>query len=136
MLTEPTKSRAGELRVSLGNKPDYLASTVSFRLGLRGLTIILAGGLVIPTSIDHVPAVQRGLRRQRDSLRFFFLANLTCFVTFKQTSSSKAKHNKTKASCNRWKYKETAENTKNAKITSSHMTKTTTSTLGDKISIK
>ncbi|MBC8989492.1 SDR family NAD(P)-dependent oxidoreductase [Micromonospora chalcea] len=27
---------AGELRVSLGNKPDYLASTVAFRLGLRG----------------------------------------------------------------------------------------------------
>ncbi|MFE9655518.1 SDR family NAD(P)-dependent oxidoreductase [Micromonospora sp. NPDC006431] len=27
---------AGELRVSLGNKPDYLASTVSFRLNLRG----------------------------------------------------------------------------------------------------
>ncbi|MEU7574931.1 MULTISPECIES: type I polyketide synthase [unclassified Micromonospora] len=27
---------AGELRVSLGNKPDYLASSVSFRLGLRG----------------------------------------------------------------------------------------------------
>ncbi|KAF3486627.1 hypothetical protein F2Q69_00054865 [Brassica cretica] len=47
----------------------------------------------------------------RSILRFFFLANLTCFVTFKQTSSSKAKHNKTKATCNRWKYKETAENT-------------------------
>ncbi|HEY0697495.1 MAG TPA: polyketide synthase, partial [Micromonospora sp.] len=27
---------AGELRVSLGNKPDYLASSVSFRLDLRG----------------------------------------------------------------------------------------------------
>ncbi|MEU2613144.1 type I polyketide synthase [Micromonospora sp. NPDC007271] len=27
---------AGELRVSLGNKPDYLASSVSFRLNLRG----------------------------------------------------------------------------------------------------
>ncbi|MFJ6198205.1 SDR family NAD(P)-dependent oxidoreductase [Micromonospora sp. NPDC092111] len=27
---------AGELRVSLGNKPDYLASTVSYRLNLRG----------------------------------------------------------------------------------------------------
>jgi len=34
-----------------------------------------------------------------------------------------------KASCNRLKYKDTAENTTSANITSSHMTKTTTSTL-------
>jgi len=48
-----------------------------------------------------------------------------------QTSSSKATHTKMNASCNRLKYNETAENTKNAKMTSSQMTKTTTSTLDE-----
>lgn len=65
----------------------------------------------------------------RSILRFFFLADLTCLVTFMQTSSSKVTHTKMKANCNRLKYKETAENTKKAKMTSSQMTKTTTSTL-------
>ncbi|HWM06412.1 MAG TPA: type I polyketide synthase, partial [Actinophytocola sp.] len=31
-----TVAAAGELRIGLGNKPDYLASTVSYRLNLRG----------------------------------------------------------------------------------------------------
>jgi hypothetical protein len=69
------------------------------------------------------------IERGRSILRFFFLACLTCFVIFIQRSNSKVTQSRIKASCNRLKYKDTAENTTSANITSSHMTKTTTSTL-------
>lgn len=69
------------------------------------------------------------IERGRSILRFFFLAILTCFAIFIQTNNSKQTQSKMNASSNRFKYNETAENTRNAKITSSQITKTTTSTL-------
>jgi hypothetical protein len=65
----------------------------------------------------------------RSILRFFFLANRTCFVTFMHKSNSIVMHTKINASRICLKYKETAEKTKNAMTTSSHITNTTTSTL-------
>lgn len=65
----------------------------------------------------------------RSILRFFFLASRTCFVIFMHKSNSTVTQTNTKASWMCLKYKETTEKTKNAKITSSHITKTTTSTL-------
>lgn len=65
----------------------------------------------------------------RSILRFFFLANLICFVIFMHRSNSMVTQIKIKASCMCRKYKDTAEKTKKARITSSHITKTTTSTL-------
>jgi len=65
----------------------------------------------------------------RSILRFFFLANRTCFVTFMHISNSKVMHTRINASRICLKYKETAEKTKNAMIKSSHITNTTTSTL-------
>lgn len=65
----------------------------------------------------------------RSILRFFFLESLNCFVTFMHTSSKNEMHTKIKASLKCLKYKETAENTKKARMTNSHNTKTTTSTL-------
>lgn len=68
----------------------------------------------------------------RSILLFFFLANLTCFVTFMHRSNNIVMHTKIKANCICRKYKETAENTKNDSIISSHITKITTSTLHPK----
>lgn len=65
----------------------------------------------------------------RSILRFFFLANLTCFVIFMHKSNSIVMHTRMKASCICLKYRETAAKTRKARITSSHMTKITTSTL-------
>ncbi|KAJ6399693.1 hypothetical protein OIU77_020277 [Salix suchowensis] len=65
----------------------------------------------------------------RSILRFFFLANRTCFVTFMHKSNSKVMHTRINASCICLKYKETAEKTRNAMIKSSHITNNTTSTL-------
>lgn len=65
----------------------------------------------------------------RSILRCFFRATLTCFVIFMHKSRSSVVHNKNIESLKCLKYNETAENTKNAKITSSHITKTATSTL-------
>lgn len=69
----------------------------------------------------------------RSILLFFFLANLTCFVTFMHRSNNNVMHTKIKANCICRKYKETAENTKKDRIMSSHITKITTSTLEDEI---
>lgn len=65
----------------------------------------------------------------RSILRFFFLASLTCFVIFMHKSNSTVTQTNIKASWMCLKYKETAEKTRKAKIISSHITKTTTSTL-------
>lgn len=65
----------------------------------------------------------------RSILRFFFLESLNCFVTFMHKSSNNVMHTKIKASLKCLKYKETAENTKKARMTNSHNTNTTTSTL-------
>lgn len=65
----------------------------------------------------------------RSILLFFLLANLTCFVIFMHKSNSIVIDTKTKASRMCLKYKETAEKTRKARITSSHITNTTTSTL-------
>lgn len=77
------------------------------------------GHYLIPFYIDN----------GRSILRFFFLASRTCFVIFMHKSNSTVMQTNTKASWMCLKYKETTEKTKNAKITSSHITKTTTSTL-------
>lgn len=69
----------------------------------------------------------------RSILRFFFLANRTCFVTFMHISNSKVMQTRINASRICLKYKETAEKTKNAMIKSSHITNTTTSTLEELI---
>lgn len=68
----------------------------------------------------------------RSILRFFFLASLTCFVIFMHRSNRTVMQTKIKASRMCLKYRETTENTKKAKIISSHITKTTTSTLHHK----
>ncbi|PON60585.1 hypothetical protein PanWU01x14_151970 [Parasponia andersonii] len=65
----------------------------------------------------------------RSILRLFFLANLTCFVILMHKSKSIVMHTKINARRKCLKYKETAEKTKKAKMTSSHITKITTSTL-------
>ena len=65
----------------------------------------------------------------RSILRFFFLATLTCFVTFMHKSKSIVIETRINARRMCLKYKETAENTKKARITSSHITNITTSTL-------
>lgn len=65
----------------------------------------------------------------RSILRLFFLANLTCFVILMHKSKSIVMHNKINARRTCLKYKETAEKTKKAIMTSSHITKITTSTL-------
>lgn len=65
----------------------------------------------------------------RSILRFFFLANLTCFVTFMHKSSSIVMLTKIIASRICLKYNETAEKTRKARMTSSHITNITTSTL-------
>lgn len=62
-------------------------------------------------------------------LLFFFPATLTCFVIFMHRSNNNVMHTRIKASCICLKYKETAEKTRKANITSSHITKATTSTL-------
>lgn len=67
----------------------------------------------------------------RSILRFFFLASVTCFVTFMHRSNRIVMHAKIKVSCICLKYNETAENTRKARMRSSHITKTTTSTLED-----
>lgn len=65
----------------------------------------------------------------RSILGFSFWPSLTCFVILVHTSNSMVMHINIKASCKRWKYKETAEKTKSAGMTGSHGTKITTSTL-------
>lgn len=65
----------------------------------------------------------------RSILRFFFLANLTCFVTFMHKSSSIVMLTNIIASRICLKYNETAEKTRKARMTSSHITNITTSTL-------
>lgn len=65
----------------------------------------------------------------RSILRFFFLANLTCFVIFMHKSNSIVTQTKIKASRIRLKYRETAEKTRKARIMSSHIINTRTSIL-------
>uniref|UniRef100_A0A7C9E1K2 Uncharacterized protein n=1 Tax=Opuntia streptacantha TaxID=393608 RepID=A0A7C9E1K2_OPUST len=69
----------------------------------------------------------------RSILRFFFRACRICFVIFMHRSSSNVTHIKTNASCICLKYSETAEETRNARTMSSHITKITISTLEAKL---
>ncbi|KAJ6414359.1 hypothetical protein OIU84_007054 [Salix udensis] len=75
------------------------------------------------------PTCKLYIDKGRSILRFFFLANRTCFVIFMHKSNSIVMHTKMNASRVCLKYKETAEKTRNAMITSSHITNTTTSIL-------
>lgn len=65
----------------------------------------------------------------RSILRFFFLASLICFVIFMLSINSTVMQTNINASRMCLKYKETAEKTRKAIMTSFHITKTTTSTL-------
>ena len=65
----------------------------------------------------------------RSILLLFLRASLTCFVIFMHKNSSNVMQTKMIASFICLKYNETAENTRKAKMISSHITKITTSTL-------
>lgn len=65
----------------------------------------------------------------RSILRFFFLASVTCFAIVTHTSNNKLALTKMNASFRFVKYNETTEKIRSAKITSSHITKMTTSAL-------
>ena len=65
----------------------------------------------------------------RSILRFFLRANLTLLVIFISKSNSSITNRKITARLKCLKYNDTAEKTRNARMTSSHITKIATSTL-------
>ncbi|KAG5542528.1 hypothetical protein RHGRI_022165 [Rhododendron griersonianum] len=68
----------------------------------------------------------------RSILLFFFRSCLTFFATFMHKSRRKVTQTKIKASFICLKYNKTAEKTRQANMTSSHITKTTTEKLEQK----
>lgn len=72
----------------------------------------------------------------RSILRFLLRAKRICFETFMHRSNNNVTHNKTNASRTCLKYREIPEKTRNAKMTSSQMTKITISTLEVKLEVE